>query len=119
MIDLLGVVIALTVIAAAGGAAIRFVVSNYLNHDFPVGTLAVNLAASFLLGLIVSADDPIPTIVGVGALGALSTWATAATEAAEMARSDQATLGLTYIGLTVSSGVLLAWFGLQLGPAIF
>ncbi len=119
MMDILGVIIVLTAIAAAAGAALRFVVGGYLNHEFPVGTLAVNLVASFLLGLVVSAADPIPTIVGIGALGALSTWSTAATEAAEMARTDRAALGLTYLGLTVSSGVLLAWFGLQLGPAIF
>lgn len=119
MMDILGVLIVITALAAAAGALLRHVVGRYLNNDFPVGTLAINLVASFLLGVIVAADDPIPTIVGIGALGALSTWSTAANEAAELARSDRAALGVTYLGLTVSSGVLLAWFGLQLGPVIF
>ncbi len=119
MMDILGVLIAFTALAAAAGAAIRYVVGGYLNGDFPLGTLAVNLVASFLLGVIVAADDPLPTIVGIGALGAVSTWSTAANEAAELARTDRAALGVTYLGLTVSSGVLLAWFGLQLGPVLF
>ena len=118
--DIIGVVIALTALAAAGGAVLRHLAGGQLNSDeFPLGTLAVNLAASFLLGVIVSADDPLPTVVGIGALGALSTWSTVANEAAEMARTGRAALGLTYLGLTVSSGVLIAWFGLQLGQLIF
>jgi CrcB protein len=79
----------------------------------------VNLVASFALGMIVAAADPWPTIVGIGALGALSTWSTVANEAAAMSREDRGAMALAYLGLTVSSGVLAAWFGLQLGPVVF
>lgn len=113
------VTIVLVALAAGAGATLRFLVGARLNREFPVGTLVVNLAASFALGIIVAADDPIPTILGVGALGALSTWATVANEAAAMSRDGKGALALGYLGLTVTTGVLAAWFGLKLGPLIF
>jgi CrcB protein len=106
------------VLAAGAGAGIRFLVGRQLNGEFPLGTLVVNLVASAALGVIAAAEDPLPVILGVGALGALSTWSTAANEAAEMARDDNGRLGLAYLGLTVSSGVLAAWFGLKIGAAL-
>lgn len=118
MIDNPVVLVLLFSLAAAAGAAARFLITNYLNGDFPLGTLTVNIAASFAIGIVVSLDDPMPTIVGIGALGALSTWSVTATEVAEMSRSGRAGLGLGYLGLTVSSGVLAAWFGLKLGQLL-
>ena len=108
----------LVALAAAAGAVVRHLVDGHLNGDFPIGTLAVNLAASFALGLVAGAGDPVPTIVGVGALGALSTWSATANEAATMARAGAGRLALGYLGLSVSSGVLLAWFGLRLGSVL-
>lgn len=66
-------------IGAALGAAIR-------SHLSAIGwraTLAVNLAGSFLLGLLVGWDagDTMTTIVGTGFCGALTTFATLALEA--------------------------------------
>lgn len=107
------------VAAAAVGTGIRFAVGARLNGDFPLGTLLVNIAASFLLGVVAAADDPLPVIVGVGALGALSTWSTAATEAAAMARRGEGLLAVGYVWLSVTSGIVAAWLGLQLGPNLF
>lgn len=115
----LALTVAGVAIAAAIGTSIRFLAGKHLNGDFPMGTLMVNLAASLLLGIIVAADDPLPAIIGIGALGALSTWSTAANEAAIMSRNDNGILGLAYLGLTVSSGILAAWFGLKLGTLFF
>ena len=112
-------VIGLVAVAAALGAVVRFLVANRLNRDLPTGTLAVNLVASASLGLAVSAPDPLATVLGVGALGALSTWSTAANEAAALSREEHGLLGLGYLALSVSSGVLAAWFGLRLGVAVF
>lgn len=112
-------VTALFVVAAAAGAAVRQLAGGYLNNEFPIGTLAVNVVASFLLGIVVAAADPLPTVLGIGALGAMSTWSATATEAAAMSRSDQGLLAVAYLGLTVTTGVLAAWFGLRLGPVLF
>lgn len=113
------VLIVAVALAGAAGAALRSVISERLNNEFPFGTLAINLGASFALGLIVGTDSPIPTVVGIGALGALSTWSVAAAEAAEMARTGRGSLAMSYLGLLASTGVLTAWFGLQLGPMLF
>jgi CrcB protein len=107
------------IVAAMAGTAVRSWVTGRFNRDLPVGTLGVNMAASFVLGLIASVDDPVPVLVGIGAMGALSTWSTVANEVAVMARDDEVALGVGYLGLTVSTGVLAAWFGLTLGPLVF
>ncbi len=116
-------VVALTaaMLAAAGvGTIVRYLIDLLLNNDFPVGTLAVNLLASTLLGLLVGADigDSMSFIVGTGALGAMSTWSASANEAAIMARRGEGYLAIAYLALTVLSGVTFAWFGLQLGQAL-
>lgn len=117
-IDLV-VTMVLFALAAAAGAGIRFVVSGSLdNDDLPIGTLTVNILASFALGIITGADDPLPTVLGIGAIGALSTWSAAANEAAEMSREGKGGLAGAYLALSVSTCVLAAWFGLRLGPLV-
>jgi len=64
--------------AAVGGVA-RYVVTSALPHDFPFGTLAVNILGSFLLALL--AFGPLGSLdlrllFGVGALGAFTTMST-------------------------------------------
>jgi CrcB protein len=114
----LAVIVAVAV-AAGLGAVARFVAADRLNRQLPIGTIIVNLVASAGLGLAVSAPGPAATVVGVGALGALSTWSAPANEAATMSRDGQGVLGLGYLGLTASSGILAAWFGLRLGAVLF
>lgn len=114
------VVVAVLVALTAGlGAVVRFVLADRLNRNLPIGTLTVNLVASAGLGLVTSAPGAAATVIGVGALGALSTWSNAANEAAAMSREGHGSLGLGYLTLSVSSGILAAWFGLRLGTALF
>lgn len=110
---------ALLAVAAAAGALLRYVIGELANVAVPFGTLAVNLAASFLLGLVAQAEDPIPVVVGIGALGALSTWSTAADETATLARDGEGRLAAAYLALTVTSGIVAAWLGLVIGRAVF
>lgn len=105
-------------IAAGIGSVIRYIVSSYLNDHVPTGTLIVNAVASFLLGIAASLGDSISVILGIGLLGAMSTWSAVANEAATLARKNEGWLALTYLALTCSSGVLLAWFGLKLGTVL-
>lgn len=112
----IGVLLAL---AAAAGTALRHLADGYLNGDFPTGTLLVNLAASFLLGVVSAIDDPVPVIIGIGALGALSTWSATAAETANLARRGDGKLAAGYVCLTVTSGILTAWFGLKIGQVLF
>jgi len=106
------------VLAAAAGTVIRFGVGVALNPatgGIPVGTLAVNIAGSFCLGLVASSPDWAQIVFGIGALGALSTWSAVANEAATLSRRGEGWLALAYLLLTTSSSVLAAWFGIKIG----
>ncbi len=99
------------------GAVVRFVISSYLNNEFPYGTLAINLASSLVLGYLAGSGigEQWALVVGVGGLGALSTWSTAANEAATMARRNEGWLAIAYLALLVLSGIVMAWIGMQIG----
>lgn len=113
------IVAVLFALAAAAGAVVRHLAGSRWNREFPVGTLVVNLVASAGLGVAVALPDPQAVVVGLGAIGALSTWSAAANEAAAMTREEgQGALAAGYLCLLVSSGVLMAWFGLRVGAAL-
>ncbi len=118
---MMAIIVVAAMLAAAGvGTVVRFLTGLLFNHEFPIGTLGVNLLASTMLGLLVGAGvgDSMSLIVGTGALGAMSTWSATANEAAIMARRGEGYLALAYLALSVLSGVTFAWFGLQLGQAL-
>ncbi len=108
---IIGVLIAL---AAAIGAALRHLVLERLNGQFPNGTLVVNVGASFVLGALSQSGDAWQAVLGIGALGALSVWSTVANEVADLARDDQGGVAVLYLFASVSTGVLAAWAGIQL-----
>lgn len=66
----------LVVLGAAVGAPLRFAVGEWLDRDFPRGTLLVNVVASTLLGLFTALSLSAWTIalLGTGFCGGLSTY---------------------------------------------
>lgn len=72
------------VVGAGIGAPVRYTVDRFVSarHSsaFPWGTFAVNMAGSFILGLlyagVTSAPAEINALVGVGFCGALTTYST-------------------------------------------
>jgi CrcB protein len=82
------VVLGWVVVGGAVGAVVRHLVSRWLNGDTaPWGTLAVNVAGSFLLGVVLAAAGPAAVaLVGTGFCGALTTYSTFALETAELPR---------------------------------
>ena len=70
---------ALLLIAAAAIGAIVRVLATDLDADFNrqlAGTAIVNIAGSFLLGLLVGSSANTMSVVGVGGLGAFTTFST-------------------------------------------
>ena len=61
----LGLTIAALTVAAMIGAGLRYLVSESLNGRFPYGTLLINVAASFALGMVSQAGEPWQTVVGI------------------------------------------------------
>jgi CrcB protein len=74
----------LVALGAAVGAPLRYLVDLAIQrrHDslFPWGTLAVNVAGSFLLGALAAAalhtSAPVMALLGTGLCGALTTYST-------------------------------------------
>ena len=100
---------------AAAGAGLRHLVRFGLARrtHFPAGTLAMNLAGSFLLGLVVAWDPPGATLVGTAGLGAMTTFSTFADEVVEL-RSDGRGWWIAYIVSSIVGGVAAAWIGCSL-----
>jgi len=75
----------LVALGAAIGAPLRFLAGHHLDDDFPTGTLLVNLAGSFLLGLFsaLSLTGHQLAFLGTGFCGAFTTYSALAVKATE------------------------------------
>ncbi len=82
---------------------------------FAWGTLTANTIASFVLGLVATADGFGATLVGVGFCGALSTFSSFIAEAYGLASERRWATSITYVVASVGLGVGAAWMGLRLG----
>jgi CrcB protein len=89
------VTVLLVIVGAAVGAPLRYLTDRAVQsrHDsvFPWGTLAVNLAGSFLLGLLATGatvhavPGSVTALLGTGLCGALTTYSTFAYETVRLA----------------------------------
>ncbi len=102
--------------AAAAGSMLRYLFAELGNADLPVGTLVVNLVASFVMGLVAAKTDSNSNIAfQVGLLGTMSTWSTVAHEVASLSRNRRGGEAAAYLALSVVLGVVAAWLGLRVG----
>ena len=100
--------------AAAAGSLVRYAAQQrWIGRRMPVGTLAVNLVGSFLLGTVAAWAPPAVTVVGTAGLGALTTFSTFADEVVALWDRDRLA-AWTYLSLSLFGGVALAWAGLRL-----
>lgn len=103
-------------LGAAVGAPARFLVDRAMKARlpgvFPWGTFAVNIAGSFVLGLIMALADPVwATLAGTGFCGALTTYSTFSYETVALIEGRHRLLGLTYLVASVVVGVAAAVLG--------
>ncbi len=109
------------VLGAALGAPTRFLVDRWARARFRsgtiVGTLVVNIAGSFVLGLVAGASDQgaLPTwvlpLVGVGFCGALTTFSTLAFETWVFLEERQWRPFAANLVLSLALGGLAVWGG--------
>lgn len=123
----------LLIIAAGGGfgATARYLVSRMTNQAvagfFPLGTLLVNLAGSFLLGFFFELFDRIlvnpemKSFITIGFLGAFTTFSTFSLESINLFRSGEIKMGLLNMGannifglIAVVAGLLFARFFIEM-----
>ncbi len=99
------------------GAIMRFSVHTALPEDrFPWGTLAVNIAGSFVLGLMFfyyATNGDISgewrAFLGIGVLGAFTTMSTFSVETMALFQDNQVPSAMTNILLNVGGCLMAVW----------
>lgn len=110
----------------AGGAlgtAARLAVDVVLPHGgvtFPLGTFLINLAGSFLLGMLVArvwptAPEWLRAGLGPGLLGSFTTFSALAVSAVELTAAGVAASAVVYVAASLIGGIAAAALGLRLG----
>jgi fluoride exporter len=111
-------------IGGALGAGLRYAVGTMLNGRLPWGTLGVNLAGGFLMGLVMAsvmrggASEGVRLFVAVGILGGFTTFSAFSLETWQMVERGQTGLALGYAGASVLGSVALLFAGLSVGRLI-
>jgi CrcB protein len=121
------VTVLLLALAGGLGAVARFVldgaVATARSWRYPVGTTAINLTGSFLLGLLagltatVLLPDPAYVVLGTGFLGGYTTFSTAAYETVRLAEQRRWVAALVHGLGQVVLATALAVLGYVLGSA--
>lgn len=108
------------------GATLRWGIALLLNsEDYPIGTLTVNLAGSFLLGVLTLAlaqelvSETVAIALGVGVLGAFTTMSTYSIETVKMMQNGNPSSGLFYMLVTMILCPAFAYFGWYAGSRLF
>lgn len=114
----------LTALAGGAGAAGRLYVDGAVRERWgtflPYGTLAINVAGSFGLGLLAGlARHLIPAdvlfVLGTGAMGGFTTFSTASVQTVRLVTGRRlAAAAATALGM-MGAALLAAWLGLSLG----
>lgn len=119
----------LVVVGAMVGAPTRYLVDRAVQarHDtvFPWGTFTVNVAASFVLGLVTgavlagAASSRIGLLVGTGLCGALSTYSTFSYETLALARNGARLLAAANVVGSVLGAVGAAFLGMSVARTVW
>ena len=88
--------------------------------ELPLGTLAVNVAGSFALGLLtgLAVTGDALLLAGTGFLGAFTTFSTWMVETERLAGRGRASLALAYVGLSLGLGLAACGAGWAIGAAL-
>ena len=97
-------------VLASAGALVRW---RVVIRSGGMGTLVINVAGAFALGLLAGQGDAVMTAVGTGGLGSLTTVSGVAGHVVTIKRRRVA--AYSYILVTLILGVGAAYAGLQLG----
>lgn len=94
----------------------RAVASTEWGRSFPWATFGVNLAGSFLLGLLVIGLAHRPgwrALLGVGVCGGFTTFSTFSVETVHLIESERYAAAVGYVSGSVLAGIVGAWLGMR------
>ncbi len=112
-------------IGGAAGSLLRYVamsaVGHWLGAGFPWGTLLVNVAGSFVMGVLVegwalawSAGPELRAFLTVGVLGGFTTFSTFSLDVVYLIERQQALAAAAYAAASVAMSVGSLFLGLML-----
>jgi fluoride exporter len=115
----------LTLVGAGLGAVLRYALGGWANHrlgpEFPWGTLVVNVAGCFVLGLLTGAaphDRVLLFVLGKGIIAGFTTFSTLMLETLNLALSREHDRAFFNVVGSLSLGLGAFAFGTYLGSAV-
>ncbi|MYS09339.1 fluoride efflux transporter CrcB [Streptomyces sp. SID6041] len=108
----------LVVAGAVVGAPLRYLTDRAararLGPAFPWGTLAVNIAGSFLLGLLTGvASAEVHLLLGTGLCGALTTYSTFSYETLKLYEDGARGRAVLNVAVSLAAGLGAVWLGVR------
>jgi len=112
----------LVVLGGAIGAPARYVSDVVVQRlhavPYPWGTWTVNVAGSFVLGVVAAAGPAwVTTLVGTGFCGALTTFSTFGYETVRLAEEGETATAIGYVAGSLVAGLAAAALGWAVGSA--
>ena len=105
------------------GGIFRFLLSQFIQtkvlHAFPFGTLGVNIAGCFLIGLVYGLSErgnvtpEWRLFLATGILGGFTTFSAFSYETVSLLRDGQILFALAYISSSVVVGVIATFIGIS------
>jgi CrcB protein len=109
----------------AVGAVARYLINisplNTVIQPFPLHTFLINIAGSFLIGLLVvkfEMNETMKLLLLTGFLGAFTTFSTFELETFSLMRDRNLLIAIAYVGLSFTVGFIGVALGVLLGKKI-
>ncbi|WP_138431510.1 fluoride efflux transporter CrcB [Fodinibius saliphilus] len=106
------------------GSILRYLVSYYVNMNwssqFPIGTLAVNLVGSFLIGIIIAASlngnmsQQTRLLLATGFCGGFTTFSSFSYEFFSLLQHEHTGYAFLYAAASFVLGLFFVWLGFSL-----
>ena len=112
--------LALVCLGGAVGAALRYMVGEWMPDGFPWGTMSVNLIGSLLLGFVVTMalSEETVLLVGTGLMGAFTTMSAYSVDLIELIENSEHSSAVVYLLVTVLGCPLVAYGVMKLAQTI-
>ncbi|MBM3439748.1 MAG: fluoride efflux transporter CrcB [Bacteroidetes bacterium] len=109
-------------LGGALGSSLRYGIAQWLRESvFPLGTLLVNLAGCFIIGMVLAASlkhqdfaNNWRVFVAAGFCGGLTTFSAFSLEGLQMLQEQKILPYILYVGGSVLFGLAATWAGYQL-----
>lgn len=104
-------------LGGAAGSVLRYGVG--LAVGFPLGTLAVNITGSLLIGLLWAAAGPRwHPLLMTGLMGGFTTFSAFSLDVLRLVESGRISAGLVYVAASVILSLAAVWAGVMIGRAL-